>query len=85
MDSAILSKVKFFNSPHFFIIDKLLKTVYESRSGWVFCDEHVISMAQSVREQIYWEVELIVPTEQEGCTTFQELLDDDGLGLFSIS
>lgn len=52
--------------------------------GWILCDPEHVSMCQEVAAKVYWDVEVIVTTDDtedmEGVIAFKELFEDDGSG-----
>ena len=64
-------------------LETLLERVEECRSGWIYCEESAAEMCLSVAETVYWDVEVIVAGEADGCTSIYDLMIDDGLGRWS--
>jgi len=62
------------------IPETLLDRVEESRAGWILCEPETAKICLSIASKIYWEVEVIVIGEAEGCIPLDEIFDDDGSG-----
>ncbi|CAG7833040.1 unnamed protein product [Allacma fusca] len=58
--------------------DTLISRVEESRVGWIICDHSAVEMCKSVAQKVYWDVEVIVYGDADGCTSIEELFQDDG-------
>ena len=52
--------------------------------GWILCDPEHVSVCNEVAERIYWDLEIIVTSDDtediDGVIAFKELLEDDGSG-----
>ena len=56
-----------------------MKRVEESKSRWILCEANDAEKILSVCSTIPWRVEVISMGEADGCTSFSQLLLDDGL------
>ena len=64
--------------------ETLLRRIQQSKAKWVFCDPISVPQVQNAIKMVDWSIEIIAFGEAEGCTSIDDIYQDDGAGKISI-